>query len=324
MTADELHLKFTNLVKTERKITQEILHCIQQIDQSKAFAELGYSSLFEYLVQGQKYSEGSAQRRISAARLLKEIPSIETQVHDGKINLTQLAKLSIAVKQKKKATGKNISSRQKEELLQKLEGKNAQQTDALLNQELNYFPQPQEKVVSKHDDYFLTVKLSKMQYEKLQRAQLLLSHSIHDGNVADLIEVLCDKLIQQKDGKDVQAKKRDIDTQEVVKTQDHIEAKVPSSTAAAAVKVAAQSITKTVRVYIPVATQRYLFHKANYCCEYVSSINGKRCSSKYQLQLDHIIPLAKGGGNHPENMRVLCRTHNLSEAKRWGLHRPLI
>lgn len=289
MTANELHAKFSDLVKTERKITQEVLYCIQQIDGSKAFAELGYSSLFDYLVRGQKYSEGSAQRRISAARLLKEIPAIESKVQEGTINLTQLVKLSVAVKQELKTTGKKLSAAEKESLVNRLEGKNSHETDTLLGRELNYSSLPPEKIVSRQDDYFLTLKMTPLQLEKLHRAQSILSHSCHDGNMADLIENLCDKVIQQKDGK--------------------------TATAATAVVVT----VKPGRAYLAEGTRRFLFQRAHHCCEYVSASNGIRCISKYQLQIDHIVPIAKGGANDPSNLRVLCRTHNLAEARRWGL-----
>jgi len=72
------------------------------------------------------------------------------------------------------------------------------------------------------------------------------------------------------------------------------------------------------RTAIPVSLQRLIYQRAEDCCEYVSS-TGHRCRSRYQVQLDHILPVAKGGGNEPGNLRVLCRAHNLSEARRWGL-----
>lgn len=55
------------------------------------------------------------------------------------------------------------------------------------------------------------------------------------------------------------------------------------------------------------------------CCEYIDPVTARKCDSRYQLQKDHIIPKAKGGGDDARNLRTLCRTHNLSEARRWGL-----
>lgn len=37
------------------------------------------------------------------------------------------------------------------------------------------------------------------------------------------------------------------------------------------------------------------------------------CGSHENLHLDHIIPFSQGGGNQPENLRVLCQTCNLKK-----------
>ncbi|MBS1969514.1 MAG: HNH endonuclease [Bdellovibrionales bacterium] len=294
MTPLELHNQLTYLVKTERKITHEVLLCIQRMDSDRAYAELGFSSLFDYLVQGQKYSEGSAQRRISAARLIKEIPGTAEKIQEGKINLTQLAKLSVAVKQEQKVTGAKVSTAVKKELLLQMESKNGFETDRLLGKELHFGGQPLEKVIPRNEEVFLNLKLTQEQYEKLEKAQALLSHAQHDAGFAKVIEVLCDKLIQKKE--------------------------TPKITAAAAVEAACVNEGKSsVRVHIPENIRRRVFQKAEHCCEYQSHLTGRKCGSRYQLQIDHVKPLAKGGTNEFKNLRVLCRAHNLAEARRWGL-----
>ena len=40
------------------------------------------------------------------------------------------------------------------------------------------------------------------------------------------------------------------------------------------------------------------------------------CSSHYALEFDHIKPFSKGGGETPENLRLICRTCNQRAAIR--------
>jgi len=322
MHAQNLHFQLSALVKSERKITHEILLCIQQIDQTKAYAELGYPSLFDYLVKEQKYSEGAAQRRISAARLLKELPEIEKKVQEGNLNLTQLSKLASATNQDQKATGKKVSTEQKRELLEQMENKTGFETEQLLNQNFDCNLKPKKEITPRKQAYELHLKLNPEQYEKLKKAQSLLSHVVHDGGFAEIIEVLCDKLIQKKEGKALiksfPRKKEDSEHKSTaataVKSEENNQGTRDERGATAAPAV--QNPKR--RIAIPISLQRLIYQRAQACCEYVSS-TGHRCRSRYQTQLDHIVPLAKGGGNEPGNLRVLCRTHNLSEAWRWGL-----
>ena len=59
--------------------------------------------------------------------------------------------------------------------------------------------------------------------------------------------------------------------------------------------------------------------KAGHQCQYISRITGKRCEEKHYLTIDHSLPLSMGGTDIETNFRILCKLHNLAEARRLGL-----
>jgi 5-methylcytosine-specific restriction endonuclease McrA len=41
-----------------------------------------------------------------------------------------------------------------------------------------------------------------------------------------------------------------------------------------------------------------------------------RCTARTRLEVDHIEPFRKGGAHGEENLRILCRGHNVLAAER--------
>ena len=68
------------------------------------------------------------------------------------------------------------------------------------------------------------------------------------------------------------------------------------------------------RSHIPNADRRQAMLRSDQRCEQVSP-DGRRCSETSGLVVDHIIPVAKGGTNCPQNLQVLCRNHNYRKAE---------
>ncbi|MBI3558543.1 MAG: HNH endonuclease, partial [Deltaproteobacteria bacterium] len=68
--------------------------------------------------------------------------------------------------------------------------------------------------------------------------------------------------------------------------------------------------------YVDVATKRQVWIRDNGQCTYVDPLSRRRCSSRFGLQLDHIIPLACGGPTTMSNLRLLCAGHNRLAAQR--------
>lgn len=67
--------------------------------------------------------------------------------------------------------------------------------------------------------------------------------------------------------------------------------------------------------YVLKRTAREIMKRDNYQCTYISP-KGIRCNQTAHLQIDHIRPWAKNGSSQDlNNLRCLCRVHNLYKAK---------
>jgi 5-methylcytosine-specific restriction endonuclease McrA len=58
------------------------------------------------------------------------------------------------------------------------------------------------------------------------------------------------------------------------------------------------------------SVRRAVAERDGRCCQYVGP-NGQRCGSKHQLEFDHWLAYALGGEPTVENVRILCKAHNL-------------
>jgi 5-methylcytosine-specific restriction endonuclease McrA len=67
--------------------------------------------------------------------------------------------------------------------------------------------------------------------------------------------------------------------------------------------------------YIPPAVRDQVYARDKGRCTFMGA-NGKRCGATWDLEIDHVIPFARGGDNSPGNLRLLCRKHNYYQAER--------
>ena len=75
---------------------------------------------------------------------------------------------------------------------------------------------------------------------------------------------------------------------------------------------------KNKRTPVALKLKRELFKKDNFYCEYKELLTQTKSNSTFQLQIDHKIPIAKGGTNEVCNLRVICAAHNRIEAMKWS------
>ena len=61
---------------------------------------------------------------------------------------------------------------------------------------------------------------------------------------------------------------------------------------------------------IPAAVKRQVWKRDGGRCSYVDRETGRRCNSRYMIEIDHILPYALGGGADTGNLRLVCRAHH--------------
>ncbi|WP_413575368.1 HNH endonuclease [Bdellovibrio sp. HCB290] len=276
---NELDYRMKDLAKKEREILHEVLETLKEIDARKSYLEFGFASLFEYLVQGVGYSEGSAQRRIDAARLLRELPVMAEKIQSGELNLSQISLLQKAIREVTRIRDVPVTTEQKMEILENLGKKSFAQTQ---QQVAAFFDLPiaqaTQQRVQADESVRIELTLSKEAFAKIKNAQELLSHAVSSQDLAVFLEYLADKVIKQKTGR-----------------KDSGDIKGPTKT-----NTAAQVKLKTKKGLL----------KNQPCCQWVDSQTGRQCKSKWLLQVDHKQSRWADGDHKIENLQVLCAAHN--------------
>jgi hypothetical protein len=252
---------------------------------------------------------------LQSARLLQQIPVVAEKLESGSLNLSQTTKLQKCLRDQKQKS-EVMTEDKAQELIAKLENKNTFETEKVLALEFNLPIQTHELLKPQKDDSVrLETVFSWEQYQELIKSKELLSHICPDGTWTEVIATLAKKFNQSKTPKEskqpLQNKQKQSSTLASKPTTQSLVAKqdngIPNSSSA-------------YRPSISTKIKAELMHKADYCCEYQDVKTKNRCHSTYKLEIDHIQPLAMGGSNYTDNLRVLCRTHNVLMAKRSGLN----
>jgi hypothetical protein len=318
----ELLSKTKTLAFEERRIGIEVLHHLREIDARKLFASLGFSSLFAYCMTELGYSEGGTHRRISAMRLLREVPEYEAKLEEGKVSVATLSQVQSFLTQEKRQNGKSYSSEEKLEILAKVEGKSTQQTERVL---ATISPQlrREEKVRAINEtETEIRFVVKKELMEKIDHLKNLLGGKRKIQDFAGLLEELVDMGIQKLDPqrKKTDRQSRPSNDREVVNVS---ESSLPLVEVALS-EVSSRDVScselasagemrigeKKATRYIPVTVKREVWKRDGGRCTFVDAKSGRRCGSQHALQWEHVVPYARGGQSTFENIKLLCQAHN--------------
>ncbi len=269
-------------------------------------------------------------------KLLRELPQeeakeLEKKIEDGSLNLTNICQAQSFFNEVKKASpNKPLQVKEKLDVLKELEHKSSRQGQAALMEKRQDagldMPLPKEKtriLSGEHSE--LRLVLNKELLAELEEVRALLGQKAMGMSWAELIGEMA--ALSKETLKDKKFGKRRESTQraetQTAGTQTAVIEKA---------EMATMSTTATTTPFTPALRRRCIQTAAP---KPRSISKGKRsrvwerdggacvkCGGQQGLQVDHIVPVALGGGCEEENLRLLCFGCNVREGvKEFGLKR---
>ncbi len=328
--------RLRGLAARERAATAEFMACLAEADRrEKTVVVAGWPTLFAFCVRELKLSEGCAYKRVRTARLIRTRPEILSLLGDGSINLSNLSLIEPWLESRpgllREAIGK--SKREVEALIASIGGRRDvpdrvralavrvasrpvdEQPSLLSPQSDSGMPEPASKMdgtpaspeslaeppsqeprdlkqprESAESEPTLEIRFaaSRRFVLAIESLRALLWHKYPTGRFEDVLFEAAENFIAERDP--------------ARKTK-----KCTSRNGPPAGK------PRTRR--IPSALRRAVWRRDGGRCSYVGTTG--RCGETRGLEIDHVQPWALGGRSDLEsNLRLLCRAHNQSEARR--------
>ncbi len=322
--------------------TLKMLELIAKVDKSREFLHCGYSSLYNYLTFGLKYSEGAANRRIRAARILNRNSTVRTLFRERKVSLCTLSLIQDMPDLLNEISGK--SKRAVEELIAFKQGKASNVKEKIIPivvakqvSEINL-----QKVIPQSNlktENFLNSTATNSKVSTLHQNTVLASKdylpppeltSILDNNLNDKKILILEERFKvtfsfQKETKELIEEAKNLLSHihpqgasfeelfvaglKAIITNNKKQLSVKSRKSPKITATAVGGVIYKNPRYIPPIIKREIFKRDKNSCTYRHR-SGEICGSKWQVEVDHIKPLVLGGKTEKENLRLLCRAHN--------------
>ena len=343
LCTDALERRLRELTSHQHNAQGTFLLHLDEFDRRRAFLEAGFGSLWDYCLRALHLREGPAGRRIGAMRVLRRFPMLERPLRDGSLCLSTVTVMGpllttenlddlvaraayrtkaevehlVATLQPRSAPREGLrktSERRQQACEPPMAFHSAQTSDAPANApagepgpldtalesapaSASVVATPREdrrvaemRPVSK-DQWSLRVTVDSAMKADLEMLTSLLSHTT-GGDLASVLHEAIRCGIE-KHGRRKGAMKP---ARERLPRPRGDGERAPTARA------------------VPAKVRRQVWERDGGCCAWTSK-DGRRCGSRWKLELDHIVPVALGGSSTLENLRLACRQHNVLHAE---------
>jgi 5-methylcytosine-specific restriction endonuclease McrA len=338
--ARDLSARLRQLLRQEQGAVADFLIALADFDRRQAWRELGHTSLFAYLHRELGLSKGAAFYKKTAAELLQAYPEVIEPMRDGRLCLSTVGELARVLTPENRdrvlPSFFHLSKREARELAAALDpvaapprrevvttvrpapaaaalalaaspaepsdspdeppGPFVVQPDELAPPPPVRPPPPPPSTAEPLSEALsrLHLTVSKEFLRKLEAARDALSHSRPEASSQEILEAGLDLILQQATRRRGLVARPRKTPPPSTPDADHVTAATPAA--------------------IPAGVRREVWQRDQGRCQWPMQ-DGRCCGSTHRLELDHVVPRARGGPSTVANLRVLCRPHNLLAAR---------
>lgn len=332
----DLVSRLAALLRNERRAMADFVSELAEFDRRRCWEELGYPSLFEFLVRELGLSRGNAFYRTKAVSLVQRFPEVLEALRDGKLCITSIAEVA-----------RVLTAENRAEVLPRFFHVSRHEAK-LVSAEIAPRPAaPLREVVTlavEREPIARPASLAIPASGPVPEASAVHPLNSAASNVVELPREVRRPDPQREVNDPLTA---DLSRLHLTVTRDLL-AKVeaarlalshsrPGATIADVLELGAETaLTREAKRralvakpragrpahqpagsgsdHIPAAVRREVWRRDGGCCQWKLA-SGGICGSKMRAQLDHIVPRGKGGQSTIENLRVLCERHNQYAAR---------
>ena len=324
------HLK--ELVRRQKECEVEILLCLYEVRARRLDLKAGFSNTAEFCQEVFGMSAEVAWKKARAAKIIGPFPKLFELLKEGKTHVSHIAMVA-----------NRITQANCRKIYEFLPGASKRDLQFFLDRLL-----PDGSMRNMEPTIEVKIRVSREFLEKLDHAAGLLAKT-GSGAVANRAKVLesgLDALIEKRDPVK-RAERASARARKKLESSHGLPTSGPGSSEKAtrglptsgsgSSEEATQGLPvggpgssedaavdpgsthsrprpPVPRPPIPAKVKHHVFLRDKGRCTYVSS-DGRRCSERSFLHLDHITPWCLGGSHRAENLRTLCANHNNFQAE---------
>ena len=327
----------------------DLINILDEVDRNKVHLRYGFNSLFLYTVQGLGLAENVAYTFINVTRKSREVPELKEEIKRGSLTVSKARKIAAVITQENKDHWIDLAKTSSQA---KIEREVAKESPIGSRKGTMSFVHPQneiqEKVTIRQQPSAVRVQLqvgiSEKLMLKISRAKDLVGQKSRtpaslEQTLQAMVDLYLDKHDPLEKAKRQKVKGKLADENQTPmgeKKEDRPES--PTAVTQTRSKLVSRQVAEmgasnetpekgnpqegrstnkmniknNKRKPLPAAIKHRVVLKFAGQCSHVNH-QGERCRETKFLEIHHLKPIALGGGDHLENLTLLCSGHHRAQ-----------